>query len=76
MKRKLGMKRFDSEGRLLELEYPEFVLINLYMPHGGRQKENLNYKLKCYDYLVKKLKKIRNKKVVVIGDFNIAHKEI
>src|SRR4030042_1055889 len=58
VKRKLGLKRFDNEGRFLELRYPEFTLINLYIPHGGRQKENLAYKLKVYDYLLKYLQKI------------------
>lgn len=76
VKRKLGMKRFDSEGRLLELEYPDFTLVNLYMPHGSRQKENLDYKLECYKYLFKNLEKVKNKKIILIGDFNIAHKEI
>lgn len=73
---KLGLKRFDSEGRFLRLEYPGFILVNLYMPHGGRQKENLSYKLEVYRYLLRRLKKIRDKKVILVGDFNIAHKEI
>jgi len=76
VKRKLGMKRFDSEGRLLELEYPDFILLNLYMPHGGRGKEKLAYKLEAYRHLFQRLEKIKNKKVILIGDFNIAHKEI
>ena len=35
-----GLERFDKEGRLLELKFPGFTLMNLYLPHGGRQKEN------------------------------------
>jgi len=73
---KLGLKRFDQEGRILILEYPHFTLINLYTPHGGRQKENLNYKLEVYKYLLNYLKRIKNKNVILIGDFNIAHQEI
>lgn len=76
VKRKLGMKRFDSEGRRLELEYPDFILLNLYMPHGGRGKEKLAYKLEAYKHLFQRLEKIKNKEVILIGDFNIAHKEI
>ena len=60
VKRKLGLKRFDSEGRFLELQYPEFTLINLYLPHGGRQKENLAYKLEVYQFLFKYLEKIKS----------------
>jgi len=76
VKYKLGLKRFDQEGRILELRYPNFTLINLYFPHGGRQKENLNYKLKVYKYLLGYLKKIKEKNIILIGDFNIAHQEI
>lgn len=72
----LKIRRFNNEGRVLELEYPGLTLINLYMPHGGRKKENLIYKLRVYGRLVGYLKKIKNRKVILIGDFNIAHKEI
>jgi exodeoxyribonuclease-3 len=73
---KIGIKRFDSEGRVLKLHYPSFILMNLYLPHGGRAKENLSYKLKVYQHLLTHLSKIKQKKVLLIGDFNIAHKEI
>ena len=46
------------------------------MPHGGRQKENMVYKLKSYDELLKYFKKINKKKVILVGDFNVAHQEI
>ena len=71
-----NLKRFNSEGRILELHYPRFILINLYLPHGGRQKENLDYKLQVYQCLLRHLKRLKDKKVVLIGDFNIAHQEI
>jgi exodeoxyribonuclease-3 len=46
---KLGLKRFDQEGRILILKYPGFTLINLYFPHGAHDKRNLAYKLKVYN---------------------------
>src|SRR4030043_218446 len=73
---KLGVERFDTEGRILKLKFPKFLLINIYLPHGGRQKENLKYKLKAYQQLLNYLKKIRNKNIILIGDFNVAHQEI
>ena len=73
---KLGFKKFDEEGRSLKLDFHEFSLINLYLPHGGRQKENLSYKLEIYNYLLKLLNKMKNENLILIGDFNIAHKEI
>lgn len=74
IKNKLGFKRFDNEARMLQLDYPNFVLLNLYLPHGGRQKENLNYKLEVYEILLNYIQKYEN--IILIGDFNIAHQEI
>jgi exodeoxyribonuclease-3 len=73
---KLELKRFDKEGRILELKYPKFSILNTYLPHGGRQKENLKYKLEVYGHFLDYLKAVKNKKLILIGDFNIAHKEI
>jgi len=72
----LGLQRFDSEGRLLELKFKNFSLLNIYIPHGGRQKENLDYKLDVYKRLIAKLESLKDEKVIVVGDFNIAHREI
>lgn len=72
----LGLARFDQEGRILKIDYPNFSLINVYLPHGGRQKENLKYKLQAYSMLFECLSPMQSKKVILIGDFNIAHKEI
>ncbi len=76
VEKKLGFKRFDSEGRIIRLEFKNFILINLYMPNGGQEKENLAYKIETYDCLLKYLEKIKEKPLVLVGDFNIAHKDI
>lgn len=55
IKRELGHKRFDKEGRILKLKYRNFNLINIYIPHGGRDKSNLKYKLEVYRALTKEL---------------------
>ncbi len=72
----LGMERFDREGRFLRLDYDDFILIALYMPQGARDKRDMAYKLEVYDLLLKYLSRMRNKKVIVIGDLNIAHTEL
>lgn len=73
---KLGFERFDSEGRIIRLDFQKFILVNPYLPHGGRQKENLGYKLMVYKKLFDYLAKLKNKNVILIGDFNVAHHEI
>jgi exodeoxyribonuclease-3 len=78
IKKNLGWERFDQEGRIIKAEYQDFILINLYLPNGGRNQENMDYKLQAYDRLLKYLKKVisRNKPIILAGDFNVAHQEI
>lgn len=76
VKERLGVSKFDHEGRMLELEYPDFILFALYIPHGGREKEKLPYKLEVYGEILRSISKVKNKKVILAGDFNIAHEEI
>jgi len=71
-----GMDRFDTEGRYLRLEYEKYVLMNFYVPNGGRDKKDYDYKLNFYAFLLEKLKQSRDKNIIIVGDFNIAHKEI
>jgi len=72
----LGMERFDREGRVIKIQYPGFTLINFYFPHGGHGKKNLGYKLEAYRHLFDYLEKNKNKNIILVGDFNIAHREI
>jgi exodeoxyribonuclease-3 len=72
---KLGLDKFDQEGRFILLEYIDFVLINIYIPHGGRKKENHPYKFASINKLLDIIKK-SNKKIIICTDFNIAHTEL
>ena len=71
---KLGLETFDKEGRLLVVYYENFVLVNVYLPHGGRDKSKLNYKLKSYDILKSFSEALlkENDNVIFCGDFNVA----
>lgn len=73
---KLGIERFDDEGRCLKLTFKDFILYNLYIPNGRRNKEEIPYKLEVYKKLFPILKSEANKETIVLGDFNIAHTEI
>lgn len=74
----LGIKKFDSEGRFIITEFNEFTLFNIYFPNGKASAERLQYKMDFYDAFLKHCKKLlkQNKKIVVCGDVNTAHKEI
>lgn len=70
----LGLNKFDQEGRFLLLEYKDFIVINIYIPHGGRKKKNHPYKFAAVNSLLSLLKKVK-KNVFICSDFNIAHTE-
>ncbi len=72
----LGLDRFDEEGRMIRLDYANFTILNLYIPHGGRAKENLEYKLTVYEKLFEYIGRIRNPNIFLAGDFNIAREDI
>ena len=77
--KKIGYERFDEEGRFIQAEFENFIFINVYLPHGKRDKKELPYKLSAYDALIKHLSELlkRSEKSIIIGgDFNVAHKEI
>ena len=73
----LGMDYFDSEGRVLALEYDSFILLNIYFPNG-KMDGRLEYKLGFYDRFLEVADELvkKGKKLVICGDFNTAHKEI
>ena len=78
MKTDFGDNLLSKEGRTLELDFGNFVFINLYVPNGGSGTDRLNYKLKFYDVLLHYLKRLlrENKKIIFGGDLNTAHQEI
>ncbi|MDR3243357.1 MAG: exodeoxyribonuclease III [Elusimicrobiota bacterium] len=76
VKNTIGKDNFDNEGRVLELEFKDFILFNIYFPNGGTSDERLKYKLDFYDYFISLTKKIKNKPLIICGDYNTAHFEI
>jgi len=74
----IGDAFFNGEGRIIQAEYDDFVLFNIYFPNGQMNDERLEYKLKFYDQFLLHVETIRKagKNIIVMGDFNTAHKEI
>lgn len=78
IKQGIGIQKFDSEGRFIITEFEDFTLFNIYFPNGKASVERLKYKMDFYDAFLKHCKKLlkQNKKIIVCGDVNTAHKEI
>ncbi|MCX8125156.1 MAG: exodeoxyribonuclease III [Spirochaetes bacterium] len=73
-----GIKRFDTEGRILIAYYDAFVLYNIYFPNGKASKERLQYKMEFYDAFLEHAENVRKKgkSIVMCGDVNTAHTQI
>lgn len=73
-----GIEKFDNEGRILELEFGDVTLFNIYFPNGRLSGERLQYKMDFYDAFLKHADGLRKqgKKLIICGDVNTAHKEI
>jgi len=73
-----GHKVSDYEGRVLQLDFGDVRLINAYFPSGttGEIRQTFKYEWlnEFFNYL-EKLKRTRPK-IILCGDYNIAHKEI
>ena len=73
----IGIDKFDSEGRVVTLEYDSFFLVNIYFPNSGAELKRLDFKLEFNSTLHTFLDNLSSEKAVVIcGDYNVAHKEI
>lgn len=74
----MGIEKFDSEGRILEVDFGKFSLFNIYFPNGKQSKERLQYKMDFYDSFLDHANKLRSrgKALIICGDVNTAHKQI
>ncbi|MCK5397588.1 MAG: exodeoxyribonuclease III, partial [Thermoplasmata archaeon] len=73
----IGVEEFDREGRVINAEFDDFFLFNVYFPNGRAKPERLVYKLEFYDEFLKVIEKARKSKPVIFcGDLNTAHKPI
>lgn len=67
----------DREGRVLTAEYPDFYVVNVYVPNSQRELTRLPYRQQWDVDFRKYLQKLERKKPVIFcGDFNVAHTEL
>lgn len=67
----------ENEGRIINLEYEDFFLVNVYVPNSGRELVRLDYREQWdqdFRNYIAGLKK--QKPVIIAGDFNVAHEPI
>lgn len=73
----IGRTEHDQEGRVLMAEYPDFFLVNVYVPNSRRELTRLEYRQRWDRDFLGYLKRLqRRKPVIFCGDLNVAHTEI
>lgn len=73
-----GIPKYDREGRILRADFGDWSILNCYFPSGTTGDERQGFKMEFladfYDW-IQELKKERPR-LIVVGDYNIAHQEI
>lgn len=73
----IGYPAFDTEGRVLTLEFEDFFLVNVYTPNSKSKLERLEERMLFEDMLRAYLQELNQTKgVILCGDLNVAHQEI
>lgn len=73
----IGIREFDSEGRIIIAKFKKTALYNVYFPNGKASAERLKYKMSFYDALLEHAVHTSEKyNVLICGDVNTAHREI
>jgi exodeoxyribonuclease-3 len=71
----LGWAPFDEEGRYIEARFGELSVVSLYLPSGSSAEVRQHFKFEVMDWIRPKFKAMLTggRKVVLCGDWNIAH---
>jgi exodeoxyribonuclease-3 len=64
----------DREGRVITAEFPDYFVVNVYVPNSKRELERLEYRQQWDRDFLSYLKGLeRQKPVIFCGDLNVAH---
>ena len=68
----------DTEGRVLQHDFKDITLFNIYFPNGQKDDERLKFKLEFYAKFLTYLDELQKlgRKIIICGDVNTAHREI
>ena len=74
----LDIEDIDAEGRYIEARFGDLSVISVYVPSGSSSDERLQIKFSFMERFIAPLYELikSGRKVVICGDWNVAHKEI
>ena len=73
-----GENLYDTEGRVLRIDFPEYSVLNVYMPSGSSGELRQGFKMQWLDYFLTYVARLREQipNLVICGDYNICHQAI
>ena len=73
----LGSPEFDTEGRVITLEYDDYYIVTCYTPNSKQDLSRIPYRMEWEDAMREYLIGLDKKKpLLYCGDLNVAHHEI
>ena len=73
----MGIAEYDTEGRVITLEFEEFFMVTVYTPNAQSELARIDFRMAWEDVFRGYLKGLETSKpVIVCGDLNVAHQEI
>lgn len=74
----IGWDVMDQEGRFLQLDFPRFSVVSIYLPSGtsSEERQAIKYEMMDYFYDWMKSQLASGREMIICGDWNIAHREI
>lgn len=76
----LGIPELDQEGRLLTIEFNNFIIIAVYAPNSKPDLSRLHERVEKWDHEIRKhicqLRESTQKTVILAGDLNVCHNPI
>ena len=73
-----GDASFDTEGRIVRVDFGDVSIISVYIPSGSSGEERQRYKMIWLDYFYHYIEQLKKKrpKLIICGDYNICAKPI
>lgn len=71
----IGNEGYDTEGRVITLEYDSYYIVTVYTPNSGSELKRLDYRME-WDKVFSKYISGLDKPVLLCGDLNVANEEI
>ena len=73
-----GIESIDEEGRFMKAKFGELVIVSIYVPSGSSSDRRLKIKFDFMEKILPVLEKLitTESKLIICGDWNVAHERI